>query len=57
MNLEVGYPLLKLGNGLSKIRLRVENMLNTSYRNYLNSNRFYADEIGRNLLLSFTTTF
>ena len=57
MNLEVGYPLLKLGNGLSKLRLRVENLLNTSYRNYLNSNRYYADEIGRNLLLSFNTSF
>ena len=57
MNLEVGYPLLKLGNGLNKLTVRAENLLNTSYRNYLNSNRFYADEIGRNLLLSFTTTF
>ena len=57
INLELRYPLLKLGHGLSQFSIRVENLRNTAYRNYLNSNRFYADEIGRNFLLSFSTTF
>jgi iron complex outermembrane receptor protein len=57
INLELRYPLLKLGHGLSQFSIRVENLRNTAYRNYLNSNRFYADEIGRNFLLSFATTF
>jgi len=29
----------------------VENLLNTSYRNYLNHQRFYADETGRNFMI------
>ncbi|MFH6602467.1 TonB-dependent receptor [Maribacter algicola] len=31
--------------------LEVTNIFNTSYRNYLNRLRFYADDLGRNLLL------
>jgi iron complex outermembrane receptor protein len=27
----------------------VQNMLNTTYRDYLNRQRFYADEVGRNI--------
>ncbi|WP_233265969.1 TonB-dependent receptor [Formosa sp. L2A11] len=30
----------------------VTNLLNTSYRNYLNSMRYYADDVGRNFLLN-----
>ena len=33
------------------VSLIFDNMLNASYRNYLNRLRFYADEIGRNLML------
>jgi iron complex outermembrane receptor protein len=33
------------------ISLSVDNLLNTSYRNYLNRLRYYADEQGRNVLL------
>jgi len=33
------------------ISLSIENLLNTSYRNYLNRLRYYADEQGRNVLL------
>jgi iron complex outermembrane receptor protein len=32
--------------------LTVSNLLNTSYRNYLNRLRFYADDLGRNFLLN-----
>ncbi len=34
--------------GSLKLSLAVQNMFNTSYRNYLNRQRFYADEVGRN---------
>ena len=33
------------------ISLIFENLLDTSYRNYLNRLRFYADELGRNIML------
>jgi iron complex outermembrane receptor protein len=32
--------------------LAVTNVLNTSYRNYLNRLRYYADDLGRNILLN-----
>lgn len=48
------YSEIKLTNG-SKSRttlaFSVQNMLNTTYRDYLNRQRFYADEIGRNFQL------
>lgn len=34
------------------IDLAIENLLDTTYRNYLNSQRYYADEVGRNMLLT-----
>ena len=34
------------------VGLRVTNVLNTSYRNYLNRLRYYADDLGRNFLLN-----
>jgi len=34
-----------------KLALSVNNLLNTNYRSYLNRQRFYADEIGRNVML------
>ncbi|TLP74162.1 TonB-dependent receptor [Maribacter sp. ACAM166] len=33
--------------------LTIDNLMNTSYRNYLNRLRYYADDLGRNLLLNF----
>ena len=33
------------------LALSINNLLNTSYRSYLNRQRFYADEIGRNFLI------
>lgn len=32
--------------------LSITNLLNTSYRNYLNSLRYYADDLGRNILFN-----
>ena len=37
--------------------INVNNVLNTSYRNYLNSMRYFADEIGRNFIVNFSYTF
>ncbi|OUW34558.1 MAG: hypothetical protein CBD39_03635 [Flavobacteriaceae bacterium TMED179] len=42
------YPLFSNKISLSLI---FENLLNTSYRDYLNRLRFYADEMGRNIML------
>ena len=39
------HSVLTLGFGVS-------NLLNTSYRNYLNRFRYYADDLGRNFLLN-----
>ena len=51
-----GYHILNL-NITAAIRpdmqvgLYVNNLLNTSYRNYLNRLRYYADDVGRNITL------
>jgi len=42
------YPFFTDKISLSLI---FDNMLNASYRNYLNRLRFYADEMGRNMML------
>ena len=39
------HSMLTIGFGVS-------NLLNTSYRNYLNRFRYYADDLGRNFLLN-----
>lgn len=41
-----------LDNSTLTMGLAVNNLLNTSYRNYLNRLRHYSDDLGRNLLLS-----
>jgi iron complex outermembrane receptor protein len=35
----------------------IQNLLNTQYRDYLNSMRFYADEMGRNILIQVQFNF
>jgi iron complex outermembrane receptor protein len=37
--------------------LRVNNVFNTTYRNYLNRQRFYADDIGTDVQLNLSITF
>ena len=39
------------------IGVTVTNLLNTSYRNYLNRFRYYADDLGRNFLLNFKLNY
>ncbi len=40
---------LKLGAQNCTLVLSVDNLLNTTYRNYLNSMRYFIDEMGRNI--------
>lgn len=54
-----GYTLLHLSTGMNftlgktqtSVGFTVYNLLNTSYRDYLNRQRFYTDEVGRNFQL------
>jgi iron complex outermembrane recepter protein len=39
------------------INLEINNLLNQRYRNYLNRYRYYADEIGQNIILRISATF
>ncbi len=45
-NAGVNYAFAK-----ARLSLSVQNLLNTSYRNYLNQLRYYADDVGRNVQL------
>jgi len=47
----------KLGETHLDINLRVENILNTKYRDYLNRLRYFADDVGINGILSFNFSF
>ena len=51
-----GYHLLNLNITAAvrpdmQVGLYVNNLLNTSYRNYLNRLRYYADDVGRNITI------
>ena len=35
-------------NGFATVAFSIQNILNTNYRDYLNSQRFFVDELGRN---------
>ena len=48
LNAGVSYAFAK-----ARLSLSVQNLLNTSYRNYLNQLRYYADDVGRNVQLQF----
>ena len=50
IDFRVNYPL-ELDFADLNLALSINNLLDTSYRSYLNRQRFYADEIGRNFLL------
>jgi iron complex outermembrane receptor protein len=41
----------KLGKGIIDISLEVTNLMNTTYRDYLNRFRYFTDEQGRNFLI------
>jgi iron complex outermembrane receptor protein len=49
MNANWSFQVNKQSN--LQVGLIVNNVLNTSYRNYLNQLRFFADEMGRNFIL------
>jgi iron complex outermembrane receptor protein len=59
------YALINLSAGFSikrdkvryNFRATAENLLNTSYREYTNRFRYYADDLGRNFILSFKFIF
>ncbi|MFT4679713.1 MAG: iron complex outermembrane receptor protein [Litorivivens sp.] len=40
-----------------KLFVRADNLLNTSYRNYLNRQRYFADDLGFNLVVGINTSF
>jgi iron complex outermembrane receptor protein len=42
---------LQTDSHLWRIYLEIENLANTSYRDYMNRLRYYADDIGRNISL------
>ncbi|MEO1030493.1 MAG: TonB-dependent receptor [Bacteroidota bacterium] len=46
---EITLPMFK--QSCLNIRLSVDNIFNTNYRNYLNRLRFFADDMGRNIRL------
>ncbi len=60
-----GYALINLSTGFSidrgkaryDFRISAENLLNTSYREYTNRFRYYADDMGRNFSVSVKCIF
>lgn len=56
-----GYFLLDMGGQFKfnhiRVSFSIQNILNTSYRNYLNHMRYFANETGRNFLLTIKYTF
>ena len=56
LNAKLGFSLPVRDHSLS-ITLTGENLLNTSYRNYMNRLRYYADDIGANYILRLSYNF
>jgi iron complex outermembrane receptor protein len=60
-----GYTLVHVGAGvgmmagaqLVRLDLQVRNLLDTTYRSFLNRYKLYADDPGRNLIVRMSTTF
>ena len=60
-----GYFLWNVSSGISMkgkkvqydFRIAAENILNNNYREYTNRFRYYADELGRNFVLSIKCIF
>ena len=47
-----------MGNGdVLNVFMSIDNLLNNSYRDYLNRFRYYADDLGRNISLKLSYTF
>ena len=56
INLKVASDL-KLQNKQFHFYLRIENLFNVSYRDYLNRQRYFADDLGRNLNAGLSLSF
>lgn len=44
-------------NKSSALSIRVDNLLNTSYRNYLNTMRYFTNEMGRNITVQYKINY
>ena len=55
-NVAVGMSI-QPGKVKYDVRFATDNLLNTTYREYTNRFRYYADDMGRNFLISFKCTF
>lgn len=56
LNVEIGGKIPVSRHDLA-ITLSGENLVNTSYRNYMNRLRYYADDLGRNIMLRLKYNF
>lgn len=56
LNAKVGFSL-PIGDHSVAVSLSGENLLNKSYRNYMNRLRYYADDIGSNFILRLSYNF
>lgn len=56
LNLSGGFKTRLFSNELN-VFVSVENLLNNSYRDYLNRFRYYADDLGRNISLKINYNF
>ena len=56
-NAGLGFDLPISKNQKVVVNFKIKNILNTTYRDYLNRFRYYADEMGRNYTLKLKLTF
>ena len=42
---------ITVGNSLGTIYISADNLLNVAYRDYLNRQRYFADDLGRNIVI------
>lgn len=57
LGFHAGIDLTKTKNYLFRLGLSVDNIFDNSYRDYLNRNRFFADNLGRNIKLRLNINF
>jgi iron complex outermembrane receptor protein len=57
LNLVSSMGFKSENGGRYKINLRVENLFNKLYKNYLNRLRYFTHEMGRNILLSVSYSY
>jgi iron complex outermembrane receptor protein len=55
-NIAIGFSIKSAATRYD-FRLAAENLFNASYREYTNRFRYYADDLGRNFILSLKCTF